>query len=152
MSILNILLVDDNQNLVMTLSHGLCKAMGSAISVAVCRSGSEALSRLSTQSFDVVISEFNLPGESGLELFDKIRQNYHETLLILATTYGTEALEEEVHRLGIGYIVKPFGIPLLVQIIHDLLQGGQSAKPRDETGNVSRILISEPEKGNAGMP
>jgi CheY-like chemotaxis protein len=143
MSALNILLVDGNRNLVTTLSDGLRKALGKAISVAVCFSGSEALSMLATQRFDVVISDFNIPGVSGLELINKIRQDYRETILILTTAYGTDVLEEEVHRLGIGYIPKPIGLSLLVQFIHDLI--------RDATENAPRILIPDP-KGKAGAP
>jgi CheY-like chemotaxis protein len=143
MSALNVLLVDGNRNLVTTLSDGLRKAMGKAISVAVCFSDSEALSMLATQRFDVVISDFNIPGVSGLELINKIRQDYRETILILTTAYGTDVLEEEVHRLGIGYITKPIGLSLLVQFIHDLI--------RDATENAPRILIPDP-RGKAGMP
>ena len=128
MSALNILLVDGNRNLVITLSEALRKAMGKAISVAVCFSGSEALSMLAIQRFDVVISDFNIPGVSGLELINKIRQDYRETILILTTAYGTDALEEEVHRLRIGYITKPFGLSLLVQFIHDLSRGEQKTR------------------------
>jgi CheY-like chemotaxis protein len=124
MSALNILLVDDNRNLVTILSEGLREAMGKAISVAVCFSGSEALSMLATQRFDIVISDFNIPGVSGLELINKIRQDDHETILILTTAYGTDALEEEVHRLGIGYLTKPIAPSLLVQFIHDLIRDG----------------------------
>jgi CheY-like chemotaxis protein len=152
MSALNILLVDDNRNLVTTLSAGLRKAMGKAISVVACFSGSEALSILAKQRFDVVISEFDMPGESGLGLLDKIRQDYRETILVLVTTYGTDALEEEVHRLGIGYITKPFGIPLLVQYIHDLISDAETAKTRHDTGNTPRILIPDAKKRNADMP
>ena len=148
MSALNILLVDGNRNLVTTLSDGLRKAMGKAISVAVCFSGSEALSMLAIQRFDVVISDFNIPGVSGLELMNKIRKDYRETILILTTAYGTDALEEEVHRLGIGYITKPIGPSLLVQFIHDLILGEQT---RDGTENAPNILIPD-SKGNAGMP
>ena len=148
MSALNILLVDDDRNLVTTLSHGLRKA----ISVAVCFIGSEALSMLATQRFDVVISDCNIPGVSGPGLIKKIRQDYRETILVLITTYGTEALEAEAHRLGIGYITKPFGLSLLVQfihdLIHDLIRGEQT---RDGTENASRILILTP-RGYAGMP
>ena len=146
MSALNIMLVDDNRNLVTTLSHALRKAMGKAISVAICFSGSEALAMLRTQRFDVVISEFNIPGVSGLEFLNKIRQDYRETILVLVTTYGTDALEEEVHRLGIGYITKPFSLSHLVQIIHDLMRGKEKT---DRTENAPRILIPDP-KGNAG--
>lgn len=145
MSALNILLVDDDHNLVTTLSHGLRKAMAKAISVAICLSGPEALSMLAAQRFDVVISDFNMPGVSGLELLNKIRQDHHEIALVLITAYGTDALEEEAHRLGIGYITKPFGLSLLVQIIHDLMRGKERW---DGTENTPRILIPDP-KGNA---
>ena len=143
MSALNILLVDDNPNLVTTLSHGLRKAMGNAISVAVSFSGSEALSMLASHRFDVVISEFNMPGESGLELLEKIRHDHGETIQVLVTTYGTDALEEEVHRLGIGYVTKPFEPSHLVQIIR-----GEGTKA--ETENAPRIVIPDP-KGNADL-
>ena len=150
MSALNILLVDDDPSLVTTLSYGLRKAIGKAISVAVCLNGAEALAMLATQRFDVVISDFNLPGGSGLELLTKIRQDHREMILILITAYGTDAIEEEVHRLGIGYITKPFEPSRLVQFIHGLIHGAETAKTSDKTDNAPPILISDP-KGNAGM-
>ena len=143
MNILNILLVDDDRSLVTTLSHGLRKAMGEVISVTICFSGSEALSMLATQAFDLVISDFHMPGVSGLEFLNQIRQDHREMILVLITAYGTDALEEEVHRLGIGYITKPFGLPLLVQIIHDLIRGKTM---REEIENAPHILDLE---GNA---
>ena len=140
MSALNILLVDDDRNLVTTLSYGLRKAMGKVTSVTVCFSGPEALSMLATQRFDVVISDFNMPGMSGLELLNKIRQDHRETILVLITAYGADTLEEEVHRLGIGYITKPFGLSLLVQFIHDLIRGEEKGDIKE---SALRILISE---------
>lgn len=95
---------------------------------------------LATQRFDVVISDFNMPGMSGLELLNKIRQDHRETILVLITAYGADTLEEEVHRLGIGYITKPFGLSLLVQFIHDLIRGEEKG---DVTESALRILISE---------
>ncbi len=137
MGALNILLVDDDRNLVTTLSHGLHKAMGEATSVAVCFSGSEALSMLATQRFDVVISDLNMPGVSGLEFLSKIRHDHREMILVLITAYGTEALEEGVRQLGVGYIAKPFELSFLVQLIKDLIQGKETT---GSTENVSRIM------------
>jgi CheY-like chemotaxis protein len=137
MDTLNILLVDDDQNLVTTLSHGLRKAMGEAISVAVCFSGSEALSMLATQSFDVVVSDFNMPGPSGLELLSRIRQDYGEMILVLSTAYGTDALEEGARQLGVGYITKPFEPAFLVQSIEGLIQGKET---KGRTEDASRIV------------
>jgi len=144
---MNILLVDDDQNLVTTLSHGLRKAMARAISVAVCLSGPEALSMLATQRFDVVISDHNMPGVSGFQLLNKIKQNDREMIPVLITVYGTDTLEEEAHRLGMGYVTKPFGLSRLVQIIHDLIRGKET---RDVTGNALRILTPDP-KDYAGV-
>ena len=96
--------------------------MGEVISVVVCFSGGEALSMLATQAFDLVISDYNMPGMLGLELLKKIRQDQREIILILSTAYGTEALAEEVQQLKIGYIVKPFELSSLVKLIQSLIR------------------------------
>jgi len=137
MGTLNILLVDDDRNLVTTLSHGLRKAMGEATSVTVCFSGSEALSILSTQVFDVMVSDFNMPGPSGLEFLKTIRQDYRGMILVLITAYGTDALEEGVRQLGMGYITKPFEPSSLGQLIKGLIQGKETT---GSTENPSRIM------------
>lgn len=137
MDALNILLVDDDRNLATTLSHGLNKAMGKANSVTFCSSGPEALSRLATQRFDAVISDFNMPDMSGLELLNQIRQDHRETILVLVTAYGTDELEKEAARLAIGYITKPFELPFLVQLIKDLIQ---SKDTTGRTENASRVM------------
>jgi len=123
MDALNILLVDDDQNLAITLSHGLRKAMGTATSVVSCSSSPDAFEMLATQRFDAVISDLHMPGMSGLELLKKIRQVHYETSLVLITAYGTDTLEDEVHRLGFGYITKPFEMPILLKSIDGLIQG-----------------------------
>ena len=146
MGALNILLVDDDRNLVTTLSYGLQKAMGKAISIAMCFSGSEALAILATQRFDVVISDFNMPGMSGLELLSKIRQDHREIILVLITAYGTEVLEEDMHRLGIGYVSKPFEPLRLVQMIHGLIRGKET---RGGIESATRILIPDQESNAA---
>ena len=142
MDALKILLVDDDRNLATTLSHGLRKAMGEAVSVVFCSSGPEALSRLATQRFDAVVSDFNMPDMSGLELLNQIRQDHHETILVLVTAYGTDELERETDRLAISYITKPFELPLLVQLI-------QGKETKEGTENAPRIRGLEGH-GNSG--
>ncbi len=150
MGTLNILLVDDDRNLVTTLSYGLRKAMGEAISVAVCFSGSEALAMLATQAFDVVVSDFNMPGPSGLEFLNRIRQDHREMILVLITAYGTDALEEGVRQLGVGYITKPFEPSFLVQLIKGLIQGKET---KGRTENASRIMdkLGKPAGSSSSM-
>ena len=147
---LSILLVDDDQNLVKTLSYGLRKAMGEGVSVAVCFSGAEALSMLTTQEFDVVVSDFNMPGPSGLEFLNKIRQDHPDTILVLITAFGTDALEEGVRQLGVGYITKPFEPSFLVQLIKGLIEAEET---KSRTENVSRIMneLGKPAGSSQGI-
>lgn len=150
MGALNILLVDDDRNLVTTLSYGLRKALGKAISVAVCFSGSEALSMLATQAFDVVVSDFNMPGPSGLEFLSKIRDGHREMILVLITAYGTDALEEEVRQLGVGYITKPFEPSFLVQLIKGLIQG-EETMGRIENASLTMDELGKPAGSSQNM-
>ena len=83
-----------------------------------------------------------MPGISGFELLNKIRQDHCEMILVLITAYGTDALEEEAHRLGISYVTKPFELSLPGQIIHDLIRRKET---RDGTENAPRILIPNPD-------
>ena len=92
---------------------------------------------LATQPFDVVVSDFNMPGPSGLEFLNRIRQDYREMILVLITAYGTDALEEGVRQLGMGYITKPFEPSFLVQLIKGLIQGQETT---GKTENSSRIM------------
>ncbi len=148
---LNILLVDDDRSLVTTLSHGIRKAMGEAVSVAVCFSGSEALSMLAVQPFDVVISDHNMPGASGLELLDRIRQDNREIILVLITSYGTDVLEQGVTQLGVGYMTKPFEPPSLAKLIKDLIRG---AATKSNTEDASRIMdeLGKPAGSSQSIP
>ena len=146
MDALNILLVDDDQILATTLSHGLRKAMGKAISVTFCSDGTQALALIAIQKFNLVISDFHMPGMSGLELIKHIKPDHRETSFILITAYATDSLTSEVNQLGISYITKPFELPLLVQLIESLMRGSETAKKREELENAPRILAPE---GNA---
>lgn len=132
MSVLNILLVDDDQNLANTLSHGIHKAMGKAVSVVVRFSAAEALSVLGQHKYDVVISDLNMPGTSGLDFLNQVKQLHRDTVLILITAYGTETLEEEMRQLGTGYLTKPFEPRRLAQMIHNLSdQSSVGTSPED---------------------
>lgn len=138
---MNILLVDDDRNLVTTLSYGLRKAMGEATSVAVCFSGSEALSMLATQTFDVVISDYNMPGQSGLEFLKRIKQDHREMILVLATAYATDVLEEGVRQLGMGYITKPFEPSFLGQMIKGLIRHKETTR-----AEMASLIMDKPGK------
>ena len=139
---LTILLVDDDRSLATTLSHGLRKAMGGAASVAVCFDSVEALSMLDAQTFDVVVSDYNMPGLSGLEFLSRVRQDHQDMILVLSTAYGTDALEEGIRQLGMGYITKPFEPSILVRLIEGLVLDREMTVDTEK----GQRLVEEPGK------
>ena len=68
----------------------------------------EALSVLERQPIDLVLTDLNLPGMSGLELLNRIRIAYPEISVVVITAYGT--IETAVAAIKAGaydYITKP---------------------------------------------
>ena len=91
----NILIVDDDHNLTKTLAEGLHRKLKESVDVMTCFSASDALSLFNQRSFDLVISDFKMPGMTGIDLFRQIRGCHPKTVLILITAYGTDTLEQE---------------------------------------------------------
>ena len=68
----------------------------------------EALAVLEKQPFDLVLTDLNLPGMSGLDLLNRIRIEYPEISVVIVTAYGT--IETAVAAIKAGaydYITKP---------------------------------------------
>jgi two-component system response regulator AtoC/two-component system nitrogen regulation response regulator NtrX len=101
-----ILLVDDEETVLYTL-QAVLKSEGYLIEKAA--SAKEAIDLLNSQPFDLVISDVNMPGASGLELLDSIREHDQTCLVILITAYGSEAIAVDAMRRGAyDYLPKPF--------------------------------------------
>ena len=81
------------------------------LSVERISSGIEALKRLSTEDFDLVVTDVNMPDLSGLELIRFIKQNErlrHLPVLVISTD-TTE--QDRARALALGaddYLAKPF--------------------------------------------
>ncbi|MGI9449286.1 MAG: response regulator [Geminicoccaceae bacterium] len=106
---LQILIVDDQQSMRELTRHCL-KQIG-CNQVTAAKSGEEALDALGKTKFDLIISDWNMDGISGLELLVKIRSNpVIKTLpFIMATGQKDKAQVIAAKEAGVNnYIVKPF--------------------------------------------
>jgi DNA-binding NtrC family response regulator len=96
-----------------------------------------------------MVSDFNMPGPSGLEFLKTIRQDYRGMNLVLITAFGTDTLEEGVHQLGMGYITKPFELSSLVQLIKGLIQV-QETTGKTETSSRITDKLGKPAGSSQG--
>jgi len=101
-----------------------------AYEVAYARTGEEALDRLRSEPYDLVMLDIDLPGLTGLETCRKIRM-FSEVPIIVTTMRNSE--KDKVEGLDAGaddYVPKPFSIPeMLARIRATLRRTPQHAAP-----------------------
>jgi len=69
----------------------------------------EAVAALKKQDFDIIITDFKLPGMDGLDFLGSIQESSARAIKILITAYGSEEVVAEAGRRGVqAFIEKPF--------------------------------------------
>ncbi len=104
---MKILIADDEKIKRVTLAHDL-ESHGHEVVTAA--DGAEALERLDSASFDVVVTDLKMPKVDGIELLRRIKQNGAAgTEVIIMTAYGSIPLAVEASKLGaLEFLTKPF--------------------------------------------
>lgn len=83
----------------------------------------QALEMLKASPHDLVITDLNLPGESGLELLKKIRAEYPDTTVIVITGYGTIETAVDAMKCGaFDYLAKPVHGHELITLVNRALE------------------------------
>ena len=105
---LRILLIQDNADDRVAFERALKKGNIDR-SLSVCKRAEEAESRLTNanDTFDLVVTEFDLPGMSGLEFFMKVRRQKNLPPFVILTGSGSEKIAVKALQAGIyDYIIK----------------------------------------------
>jgi CheY-like chemotaxis protein len=85
-------------------------------------SGVEALDLWQQNAFDLLLTDYNLPGMNGITLIEKLKEQGAAIPIILFTAYDTPELERAALNLGVSaYMSKPFDIDDLIETIRVLL-------------------------------
>ena len=110
-------------------------------------SGEEGLRLLSKCKPDLVISDIRMAGINGLETLRKIRQIDPKVPVIMMTAYGTTQMAIEAMKLGAyDYLLKPFDVPKLKQLVGAALKAS-----RDMKQTVALQPLLEPQDYDQGV-
>jgi two-component system response regulator PilR (NtrC family) len=91
--------------------------------VVACGSAEQALLAIEGDEFDVVISDIRMPGMSGMQLLDRVRESSPETLVILITAHGTTESAVEAMKLGAyDYLTKPCSVDEIRLVVDKALE------------------------------
>ena len=110
-----VLLVDDEVDFLEIMEERL-SARG--VDVVISESAEDALKRIDTGIFDVVILDLQMPGMNGLEVLKRIKARHPEIQVILLTGHATVEKGVEAIRLGaIDFVEKPADLEVLKEKI-----------------------------------
>ena len=105
-----ILVIDDSATVRKFVSAGL--TMQGFNVIAAC-DGMDALEKLPSWTFDLVITDLNMPNMDGFEFIRSLRENaqYQELPVIILSSLGDPTSIETGRKLGVSsYLMKPFSL------------------------------------------
>ena len=116
-----ILVVDDEQEVLNEVAAVLSNA---GFECRCCKTAAAAIEEANANSFDLIISDINLHGHSGLEMCEQIKQN--QTLRDVPVMFLSGAQIPDIIRRshavgGAYYLRKPFDPEVLVELIDKAL-------------------------------
>jgi two-component system, OmpR family, copper resistance phosphate regulon response regulator CusR len=123
--VVRVLVVEDERK----LAHVLSSALDAEhYEVVVAATGEDGFYRANAELFDLVVLDLMLPGRSGLEILQTLRQRHIQTPVLILT--ARDGIDDRVLGLDLGaddYLVKPFALPELLARIRALLRRGRPA-------------------------
>ena len=115
-----VLVVDDEESIREFLEIMLRKE---GYEVTCAEDGQKALDIIKKKSFDLVISDLQMPNMTGIELLKNVKDQYPDMLFMMITAFGTTETAVEAMKLGAyDYITKPFKIDEVRIIIANALR------------------------------
>src|SRR4029077_4124905 len=130
-----ILVVDDQKSVRSTLQITLSRA-GHAVEEAA--SGEEAIARVDSTLYDVVLTDLKMEGADGLAVLEAVKARDADTEVVLITAFGTiESAVQAIKRGAHDYLQKPFTPD---QVLHAVDLALERRRLRTEVRTLSRRL------------
>ena len=118
---LTVLLVEDDA-FALRLAQSVLKNLGVG-HVVLARDGAEAIKVLDSKATkaDLIISDWNMPNATGLDLLRHVRKTWHHMPFIMLTGRASEDFVLAAKDNGVnGYVVKPFSPDQLMRKIQSV--------------------------------
>lgn len=153
-----ILIVEDEPSLIFTLQDTL---ENEGYNTFIAKEGGKAIEIVKKENPDLLILDLMLPGISGYDVCEKVRELNYTFPIIILTARDQEI--DKVTGLNIGaddYMTKPFGVKELLARIQARLRRSETyakGKPVNEIDldpvhiNLKNATVEHPEKGEVDL-
>jgi len=127
-SSINILIAEDEGNIALALKTIINKALGGA-SITIVKNGDSALDAIFKTTYQLIISDWNMPGMTGIDLLTVLRNSETTKNIPFLMITAREDMPSVMSALesGVtGYLTKPFENQIVIDRITQML--GMTAK------------------------
>ncbi|MCE9672246.1 sigma-54 dependent transcriptional regulator [Myxococcus stipitatus] len=138
-----VLMVEDEREMRAMLEKGLTRRGYTPVALA---SADEALTRLASEDFDVVLTDLRMPGMDGLALCERIVLNRPDIPVVVVTAFGS--LETAVAAIRAGaydFVTKPIDVDALALVLERAVQ---HRALRDEVRRLRQQLGRQADGGS----
>ncbi len=134
----HILIVDDEPDILELLAITIRRLHLTPVSAANI---SEAKELLSSQSFQLCLTDMRLPDGSGMELISHIQQQYSDLPVVMITAYGSMDVAIEAMKTGaFDFLSKPVELDKLRSIIQNAIRLNEQKPAPEEDIQVPGII------------
>ncbi len=123
MSDYNVLIVEDSPTMRQLIAFALKRIRG--VRIVEANDGVDGLKKLSSERFDLILTDINMPIMDGLKLVSLVRNdaNYKAIPIVVITTEGAQEDRERALALGANdYITKPIQPTKILDVAKSLLK------------------------------
>ena len=116
----SILLVDDHPGVLYSTSKILSSH---DFKVITAKNADQALAEVKKHNFDLIVCDINMPGRSGLEFLNDLKQYDPTIASVVLTSNGTVSMAIQAMKCGaLGFVTKPFNEKELLESIQAALE------------------------------
>ncbi|HSZ72593.1 MAG TPA: response regulator transcription factor [Cytophagaceae bacterium] len=117
---MKLLIAEDEKMLLKTMAFFLEKR---GYDITQVFNGNDAVEVLKKETFDLIITDINMPFITGMEIINIVRNELHLSVpIIVLTSVGLEKTELSAFEIGASeFITKPFSLPVLATRVEKLL-------------------------------
>jgi DNA-binding response OmpR family regulator len=135
------LIVDDEKNIRLALSMALEQL---DLPVETAASGDEALEKIATGSYGIMLLDLRMPGIDGMEVLRRVAHDRPELKVIIITAYGSIDLAVEAMKLGaVDFLQKPFDVSQVREMVRRILEKQEKSIEYADYISLAKARISE---------
>ncbi len=132
------LLVVDDEAIVVSLVRDALE--DEDYDIATAMTGTDALSLIEKQSFDLLITDIRMPGMNGIDLVKAARDKQPELGVIFMTGYANlNSAKDAIKQGAFDYIMKPFELTEIRQAVKNGLKIKEAAAEKTSTTELTKL-------------